>query len=278
MHLSFEFFPPQTDAGLEKLLQVAKRLEQYNPEYFSVTFGAGGSTRERTLNTVKQLMQQTKIAICPHLSCVASTRQDLQSLLDEYATMGIKNIIALRGDAPSGAGTTGSEFTHASDLVCWMRKTYNKEFKIHVAAYPEVHPETESLEKELEHFKYKCAQGADSAITQYFFNCDAYTNFVERSKATRVPIIPGIMPIKNLDAIVRFSKMCGAELPKWLEKSLHDIKDDPQQTANFVAAYTTQLCRDLLNKGAPGLHFYTLNQADLSCRILDAINCSASVG
>ncbi len=277
MRLSFEFFPPKTEAGLEKLMQVTKKLEQYKPEYFSVTFGAGGTTRERTLNTVKALIENTNTAICPHLSCVASTREELQSLLDEYAAMGIKNIIALRGDAPSGSGVTASEFKYASDLVKWMRQTYGQQFKIHVGAYPEVHPETETMAKEIEHFQHKCAQGADSAITQYFFNCDAYTNFVRSNKSSNIPIIPGIMPIKDLDAITRFSNMCGAELPQWLQKSLYDIKDDPEQTKNFVAAYTTQLCIDLLNKGAPGLHFYTLNQADISCRILDAIKCSESV-
>jgi methylenetetrahydrofolate reductase (NADPH) len=270
VNLSFEFFPPKSEQGLQKLIAVAKKLEQYNPDYFSVTFGAGGSTTDLTLNTVKTLQQNTKTPICPHISCIASSKSQLQALLDQYQELGITNIIALRGDLPSGSGMGSSEFTYASDLVAWIKSEYADQFKIHVAAYPEVHPESQSMRSDIMHFKNKCAQGAASAITQYFFNADAYTNFTKLA-GNAVPIVPGIMPIQDITAIRRFSAMCGAQIPQWLDKALTDLQPDKSATADLVVNFTTNLCRTLLANQAPALHFYTLNKADLICRVLDGL-------
>ena len=259
---SFEFFPPKTDEGAEKLRATRKQLAKLKPRFFSVTFGAGGSTRERTFDTVCEIQRDSGIEAAPHLSCVGSTRDNIREILELYRSQNIRHIVALRGDLPSGMGRAG-EFRYANELVTFIREETGDHFHIEVAAYPEVHPQAPGAARDLDNFKRKVDAGADSAITQYFFNADAYFSFVLEceKRAIDLPIVPGIMPITNYTQLARFSEMCGAEIPRWIRKRLEDFGDDREAIRAFGEEVVTQMCRRLLDDGAPGLHFYTMNQA-----------------
>lgn len=271
--LSLEFFPPRDSAAQERLLQSAKQLLTLEPEYVSVTFGAGGSTRSGTIETV-QLMHNLGFDAAPHLSCIGSSRDFLRSTLDTYREMGIRRVVALRGDLPSGMGGDSGDLHYANELVRFIREHSGDWFHIEVAAYPEVHPQADGAAQDLDYFVGKVNAGADSAITQYFFNVDGYFDFVERARAkgVTVPIVPGIMPITNHTQLVRFSNMCGAEIPRWLRKRLADFGDDRASLRDFGVDFVTRFSQTLIDNGAPGLHFYTLNNADVTmaiCRQLD---------
>ncbi|PWV71815.1 methylenetetrahydrofolate reductase [NAD(P)H] [Halomonas sp. A11-A] len=269
--ISFEFFPPNTEAGREKLVGVRDALAARGPRFFSVTYGAGGSTQDRTLTTVRQV-RESGISTAPHLSCIGSEKQQLRELLARYRVEGIDSLVALRGDLPSGMGGIG-ELRYANELVEFIREETGDHFEIAVAAYPESHPQAPSFERDLENFARKMQAGANLAITQYFFNADAYFHFVERARALGVeaPIVPGIMPITNYAKLARFSDACGAEIPRWIRKQLEAYGDDSASIAAFGEEVISRLCQRLLDGGAPGLHFYTLNQAEPSLKILDNI-------
>jgi methylenetetrahydrofolate reductase (NADPH) len=259
---SCEFFPPKTDEGAEKLRITREQLSKLRPRFFSVTFGAGGSTRERTFDTVCEIQRNSGIEAAPHLSCVASTRDSIRDILSLYKKEGITHIVALRGDIPSGMVQPG-EFRYANELVEFIRKETGDHFHIEVAAYPEFHPQAVNAETDMDNFQRKVEAGADSAITQYFFNADAYFNFIEQceKRGLSLPIVPGIMPITNYTQLARFSDMCGAEIPRWIRKRLEGFGDDRASICAFGEEVITRLCRNLLDAGAPGLHFYTMNQA-----------------
>jgi len=261
---SLEFFPPRDIAARERLVRTAKQLQAVNPDYVSVTFGAGGSTRTGTVETI-DLMRNLGFDTAPHLSCVGETRDDLAGLLDAYRARGIKRIVALRGDLPSGMGGDGGELRYARDLVAFIREHSGDHFHIKVAANPETHPQADGASSDLAYFAAKVQAGADSAITQYFFNADAYFDFVDRAAAQgiNIPIVPGIMPITNHTQLLRFSSMCGAEIPRWIRLRLTEFGDDKASIRAFGLDVVTALCRRLLENGAPGLHFYTLNSADV---------------
>jgi methylenetetrahydrofolate reductase (NADPH) len=263
-HFSFEFFPPKTDIGAEKLRDVYRKLAALKPEYFSVTYGAGGSTRERSLGTVLEIQQKSGCAAAPHLSCIGDSKPELAELLQTYKANGIRHIVALRGDLPSGMGASRGELPFASDLVRFIRETTGDYFHIEVAAYPECHPQALNLEADIRHFVHKVKQGASSAITQYFFTAESYFHFVERVRSfgVDVPIIPGIMPITNFANLVRFSDACGAEIPRWVRKQVASYADDTTSIQKFGEEVVTSLCEKLMEGGAPGLHFYTMNQAE----------------
>jgi methylenetetrahydrofolate reductase (NADH) len=269
--ISFEFFPPQTPEGMTKLLATARELAALGPEYFSVTFGAGGSTRERTLEAV-QMMRRDGLEAAPHLSCVGSTRENIRAVLHTYRELGIRRIVALRGDLPSGMAVTG-EFHFANELVAFIRAETGDHFRIEVAAYPEFHPQAKSPRDDLLNFKRKVDAGANSAITQYFYNADAYFRFVEdaRKLGITVPIVPGIMPIVKFSQLARFSDACGAEIPRWMRRTLESYGDDSASVQAFGLDVVTRLCERLLAGGVPGLHFYTLNQAGPTLEILKRI-------
>ena len=269
--ISFEFFPPNTDAGREKLVKVRDALAERGPRFFSVTYGAGGSTQDRTLNTVCQV-RDSGINTAPHLSCIGSEKGQLRELLARYREEGINSLVALRGDLPSGMGGIG-ELRYANELVEFIREETGDHFEIAVAAYPESHPQAPSFDRDVENFARKMQAGANLAITQYFFNADAYFHFVERARALGVeaPIVPGIMPITNYTKLARFSDACGAEIPRWIRKQLEAYGDDSEAIAAFGEEVISRLCQRLLDGGAPGLHLYTLNQAAPSLRILDNI-------
>jgi methylenetetrahydrofolate reductase (NADPH) len=273
--ISFEFFPPQTPEGLEKLTAVRKQLATLNPEFFSVTFGAGGSTQDRTMETIR-LIHAEGYHAAPHLSCVGSTRENILTLLLAYKNLGIKRIVALRGDLPSGMGSIG-EFQYANELVSFIRAQTGEHFHIEVAAYPEFHPQARSAYDDLINFKCKVSAGANSAITQYFYNADAYFRFVEDSRKLGItaPIVPGIMPIMKFSQLARFSDMCGAEIPRWMRKTMEGYGDDTESVQAFGLDVVTQLCEKLIAGGAPGLHFYTLNQANASLEILNRLGYHA---
>ena len=260
---SCEFFPPKTDEGAEKLRTTRDQLARLKPRFFSVTFGAGGSTRERTFDTVCEIQRNSGIEAAPHLSCVASTRESVRDILSLYKNEGIVHIVALRGDIPSGMVQPG-EFRYANELVEFIREETGDHFHIEVAAYPEFHPQAISAEADMDNFRQKVEAGADSAITQYFFNADAYFKFVEQieKRGLSLPIVPGIMPITNYTQLARFSDMCGAEIPRWIRKRLEGFGDDSASLRAFGEEVITELCRTLLDAGAPGLHFYTMNQAE----------------
>ena len=261
--LSIEFFPPKTPEGAEKLRLVKDRLaKEVKPSFFSVTFGAGGSTQEGTLRTVESIHQSGQEA-APHLSCVGSSKENIYELLRLYKEMGVRRIVALRGDLPSGMGQYG-EFHHANELVAYIRESYGDWFHIEVAAYPEMHPQASSVRADIEHFVTKIQAGANSAITQYFYNTDAYFQYIEdvESRGVKVPIVPGIMPITSSSQLLRFSDSCGAEIPRWLRKRLEGFGDDIASIKAFGLDVVTDLSLQLLAGGAPGLHFYALNQAD----------------
>lgn len=259
---SFEFFPPKTDESRAKLRETFGELAKLKPKYFSVTFGAGGSTQDGTRETVHEIQQATGIDAAPHLSCIGSTRDNVRAILREYQGKGIRRIVALRGDMPSGMGEAG-EFRHANDLVAFIRAETGAHFHIEVAAYPEFHPQAASASADLDHFASKVHAGANSAITQYFFNADAYYRFVDscEKRGVSIPIVPGIMPITNYKQLARFSDACGSEIPRWLRKRLEEFGDDLESLRAFGLDVTTDLCRRLLEQGAPGLHFYSMNQA-----------------
>ena len=260
LRLSFEFFPPKSAAGFDSLDRVVARLNETGPAFFSCTYGAGGSTRDGTRETIARLLA-LGVNATPHLSIGADDQATLFTLLDQYREMGVKRIVALRGDAPSGMGT--SRITHnAQSLVSWIRAHSGDHFHIEVAAYPEVHPDAASAEVDLEFFKAKVDAGANSAITQYFYNPHAYYDFLERSTQAgiTVPIYPGIMPITSVEGIVRFSSKCGADVPRWILKRIESLADDESALRAFSTDYLTEICAELINNGAPGLHFYTLNR------------------
>jgi methylenetetrahydrofolate reductase (NADH) len=267
---SFEFFPPKTAEASEKLLATSKTLATLNPCFYSVTFGAGGSTRDRTAETVIDIKQHTGIDVAPHLSCVGSTRDNIRDILNNYINHGIRHLVALRGDMPSGMGMRDvGEFRYANELVGFIRKECGDHFFIEVAAYPEYHPQSASPHRDLLNFKQKVEAGADAALTQYFYNADAYFNFVDNCEklSLELPIVPGIMPITNYTQLARFSDACGAEIPRWIRKRLESFGDDAASIRAFGEDVVTNLCRTLLDGGAPGLHFYTLNKAEPSLAI-----------
>ncbi|HHH44590.1 MAG TPA: methylenetetrahydrofolate reductase [NAD(P)H] [Gammaproteobacteria bacterium] len=259
---SFEFFPPKTDEGAAKLRTTREQLARLKPRFFSVTFGAGGSTRERTFETVCEIQRDSGIEAAPHLSCVGSTRDSIRDILQLYREQNIRHIVALRGDIPSGMGQPG-EFRYANELVQCIRSETGDHFHIEVAAYPEFHPQADNADTDLDNFKRKVEAGADSAITQYFFNPYAYYHFVEQcdKRGINIPIVPGIMPITNYTQLARFSDMCGAEIPRWIRKRLETFGDDRASIRAFGEDVISEMCQALLDAGAPGLHFYTMNQA-----------------
>jgi len=267
IELSIEFFPPQTPEGLEKLRLVRGKLALLKPQFFSVTFGAGGSTRERTFAVVKDIVGEGYCA-APHLSCIGATRGNIREILGEYQSAGIRRIVALRGDLPSGMAETG-EFRYANELVEFIRSETGDHFHIEVAAYPEWHPQARSPNDDLAAFVRKIKAGADSAITQYFYNADAYFNFVDdvRAQGVEVPIVPGIMPIVSFSKLARFSDACGAELPRWMRRKFEALGDDGEAIRALSLDVVTDLCQRLLAGGAPGLHFYSMNQSGLTLEI-----------
>jgi methylenetetrahydrofolate reductase (NADPH) len=259
---SFEFFPPKDEKGAAQLRATRDRLAKLRPRFFSVTYGAGGSTRDRTLETVLEITEQSGIEAAPHISCIASTRAEIRDVLHSYRQQGTRHIVALRGDVPSGMLGVG-ELRYANELVEFIRKETGDYFTIEVAAYPEFHPQAPSARANLEHFKRKVDAGADGAITQYFYNVDAYLSFVDDCEALGIdlPIVPGIMPIINFSQLLRFSELCGAEIPRWIRKRLEGYGDDRRSIRQFGVEVTTRLCAELLERGAPGLHIYTMNLA-----------------
>ena len=270
--LSFEFFPPKTEDGMASLREARKQLAQFKPEFFSVTFGAGGSTRDRTMETVLEI-QAEGFAAAPHISCISSSKQEISDLLSAYKSKGIKRLVALRGDIPSGEVSSG-DFKYAAELVGYIRAQTGDWFHLEVAAYPEFHPESVSAAKDVANFKNKVEAGANSAITQYFYNADAYTRFIETctKQGINVPIVPGIMPIYNYTQLARFSGICGAEIPRWLRIRLEAYADDLPSLRAFGADVVSELCAKLLAEGAPSLHFYTLNQSSTISTIIENIS------
>ncbi|MCC6532304.1 MAG: methylenetetrahydrofolate reductase [NAD(P)H] [Burkholderiales bacterium] len=264
---SFEFFPPNTPEGREKLRATTLQLAQLGPKFFSVTYGAGGSTRDRTLETVLDI-QGSGFEAAPHVSCIASTLAGIRDTLQRYRDHGIRHLVALRGDLPSGLATAG-EFRYAYELVDFVRREFGAHFFIEVAAYPEYHPQARNALEDLRNFKRKVEAGADSAITQYFYNADCYFHFVDECAAMGidVPIVPGIMPINRFSQLARFSDTCGAEIPRWIRNKLEAYGDDVDSVRAFGLDVVTDLCDRLLQGGAPGLHFYTLNQAGAASTI-----------
>lgn len=260
--ISFEFFPPKTDAQREQLERSVRKLKAYSPQYVSVTFGAGGSTLSYTPETVQTLRSKHGLDAAPHLSCVGGSRAEIAELLQRYRAMGCHRIVALRGDLPSGMGQAG-DFRYASELVEFIRREHDGHFHIEVGCYPEVHPQANDAHADLANFKAKVDAGADGAITQYFYNADGYFRFVEaaRKHGIEVPIVPGIMPIANFSQLRRFSEACGAEIPRWVAQRMRAFGDDVDSVRELAADVVAQLCRRLIDGGAPGLHFYTLNLA-----------------
>jgi methylenetetrahydrofolate reductase (NADPH) len=264
---SFEFFPPKTPEGMERLRGTWKQLAQLKPRFFSCTYGAGGSTRDRTLETVLEI-QSAGHPAAPHISCIGATRADVAATLELYRAKGIDHVVALRGDLPSGAASAG-ELRYANELVAFIRERTGDHFDVEVACYPEFHPQAKSPREDLANFKRKLDAGADSAITQYFFNADSYFRFVDDCEAIGIaaPIVPGIMPIANFSQLARFSDACGADIPRWLRLKMQGFGDDLASIRSFGLDVVTELCDRLLEAGAPGLHFYTMNQAGLTSTI-----------
>lgn len=270
--LSFEFFPPKTTEGIEKLRDTRMQLAKFNPEFFSVTFGAGGSTRDRTLETVLEI-QKTGLDAAPHISCISSSKNEIRDLLHKYQAHGISRLVALRGDVPSGEASAG-DFRYAAELVAFIRAETGDHFHIEVAAYPEFHPEARTPAADLQNLKRKMEAGANSAITQYFYNADSYFRFIEQCDALgiNIPVVPGIMPIYNITQLARFSSICGAEIPRWLKMRLEEYGDDMASLRAFGIDVVSELCETLRVWGVPSLHFYTLNQAGVISKILENIS------
>jgi methylenetetrahydrofolate reductase (NADPH) len=270
--ISFEFFPPKTDEGVLKLRETRKQLALLNPKFFSVTFGAGGSTRDRTMDAVLEI-QAEGFEAAPHISGISSSKEEILSLLKTYQSHGIRRLVVLRGDLPSGEVSSG-DFAYASQLLAFIREQTGDWFQIEVAAYPETHPEARSAAADLKHFKTKVDAGANAAITQYFYNADAYFQFVDQCQAMgiQIPIVPGVMPIYNYTQLARFSNVCGAEIPRWLRLRLEDYGDDMSSLRALGLDVVTDLCEKLLAGGAPGLHFYTLNQSGIITNIAERLN------
>jgi len=268
--ISFEFFPPKGEDGISQLMIQHDLLLPYGPRFFSITYGAGGSTRDRTRQIVTAFHQRAGIPAVPHLSCIGDTSESLKQLLDIYKVAGINRIVALRGDLPQEVEDIAKEFHYADQLVSFIRQHYGDTFELVVGAYPEVHPEASNAQQDLINFKRKVEAGASAAITQYFYNPDAYEDFLHRcqQQGITIPIYPGIMPITNHDRLVRFSARCGAEIPRWIEKRLLDYQEDDASLQAFGAEVVAQLCEKLMALGAPGFHFYILNQAKPTLNIL----------
>ena len=269
--LSFEFFPPKTAEGMGTLRETRAELAKFNPEFFSVTFGAGGSTRDRTMDTVLEI-QQEGFQAAPHISCISSSKEEIRNLLHAYQAQGIKRLVALRGDVPSGEVSSG-DFRYAAELVAFIRSETGNHFHIEVAAYPEFHPEARTPAADLLNLKRKVDAGANSAITQYFYNPDAYFRFIEQCAATgiNIPIVPGIMPIYNITQLARFSSICGAEIPRWLKMRLEEYGDDMTSLRAFGIDVVSELCETLKAWGVPSLHFYTLNRSGVISNIIENI-------
>ena len=275
--LSLEFFPPRQAEGLERLLATARRLQALQPDYVSVTFGAGGSTQEGTLATAQRLQETTGLAVAPHLSCVGLDAQTVLDLLRRYREMGLRQLVVIRGDRPSGSAE-GGPFHHAVDMVRFVRHHTGDDFGMQVAAYPDIHPEASSAACDITHLAHKVQAGADGIITQYFYNADAYFRLVEdiRRMGITVPVVPGIMPITNAEQLLRFSARCGAEMPRWLALRLRDLEADPPALRAFGLEVVTALCQRLLDGGAPGLHIYTLNHAEPALALCAALGYQKS--
>lgn len=269
---SFEFFPPKTEQGLSKLIACAKQLRSMSPEFFSVTFGAGGSTKTQTKETVEAVSLNTQIDTAPHISCLGTSVDDLMSLLDAYQAMGVNRLVVLRGDKPSEM--KGTSFQYACDLVAFIKERFDDQFYMEVACYPEFHPEADSAQEDFEHFVQKVKAGANAAITQYFYNIDAYFYFVDRCQQAGldIPIVPGIMPVTQLERLVRFSKACGADIPQWLRRTLEDYQDCPESLQAFGIDFVSRMCNSLQEMGVNNFHFYTLNQAETTIQICQNIN------
>lgn len=269
--VSFEFFPPKTAEGMDKLRETRTQLAKFNPEFYSVTFGAGGSTRDRTMDAVLEI-QRDGFQAAPHISCISSSKSEIRELLQAYQSQGIKRLVALRGDIPSGEVSAG-DFRYASELVAFIREETGEHFSIEVAAYPEFHPEARTPAADLQNLKRKVDAGANSAITQYFYNADAYFRFVDQCDALgiAVPIVPGVMPIYNITQLARFSSVCGAEIPRWLKMRLEEYGDDMASLRAFGVDVVSELCETLLAWGAPSLHFYTLNQSNIISNIIENV-------
>ncbi|WP_457667419.1 methylenetetrahydrofolate reductase [NAD(P)H] [Thiolapillus sp.] len=275
--ISFELFPPKTEKGMEKLKTVVGELNALEPEYFSVTYGAGGSTQERTFATVDWLREQG-IDTAPHLSCIGTDKEEILQILTRYREQGIRRIVALRGDLPSGSGLGGlGELNYANELVALIRQAFDDEFHIEVAAYPEFHPQAENALADLDNFRRKVESGAHGAITQYFYSADAYWRFLDdcQQRGIDIPIVPGIMPITNYSSLARFSDACGAEIPRWIRKRLEAYGDDLSSIQAFGTEVVTTLCRQLLDGGAPGLHFYTMNQSGSVLQICSGLGIAS---
>ncbi|MBK1735020.1 methylenetetrahydrofolate reductase [NAD(P)H] [Halorhodospira abdelmalekii] len=278
---SFEFFPPKTDQGAESLRATRQRLERLNPAYFSVTFGAGGSTQDRTYETVIDIQQQSCAEAAPHISCIDSTRERLEKMILSYRDQGVKYIVALRGDRPSGSGSSGEgDFRYANELVALIRELTGDHFTIEVGAYPEFHPEAPDAFTDIENFVRKVNAGADSAITQFFYNAEAYYRFVDEceKRGVTIPIIPGIMPLMNYEQQARFAEACKADIPRWLAKRMEAMKEDPQGRLEYGIDVISELCQELLEAGAPGIHFYSLNKAPIVERIWHNLGLSQETG
>lgn len=274
-HFSIEFFPPATPEGVEKLRAVREQLSLLKPQFFSVTYGAGGSTRDRTLQIVREI-REAGLEAAPHLSCIGATQASIREHLADFRKIGVKRIVALRGDLPSGMADPG-EFRYANELVSFIRAETGSEFALEVAAYPEVHPQAKDAATDLAAFVRKVEAGADAAITQYFYNADAYFHFVEaaRKAGVSIPIIPGIMPIASYSKLARFSESCGAEIPQWVRRKFESFGDDAESIRAFGLEVVTKLCERLIAGGAPSLHFYALNQAGLTTSLVKSLGLQA---
>ncbi|HSR64356.1 MAG TPA: methylenetetrahydrofolate reductase [NAD(P)H] [Xanthomonadaceae bacterium] len=270
--ISFEFYPPKTDEQRAQLDRTARRLREEAPQYVSCTFGAGGSTLSYTPETVRHLREAHALEAAPHLSCMGGTRDEIRQLLKLYRALGCRRLVALRGDLPSGMARMG-DFRFASDLVAFIREEHGDWFQVEVGCYPEMHPQAEDAFADLRHFKAKVDAGANGAITQYFYNADAYFRFVDdaRRLGIDIPVVPGIMPISNFSQLRRFSEACGAEIPRWIGKRMQAYGDDVDAIRDFAADFVADLCRRLVAGGAPGLHFYTLNLSKPTLNVLQRV-------
>lgn len=272
---SFELFPPKTEQGAEKLKLAVKRLAEKKPEYFSVTFGAGGSTQEGTFETVQMVGEETGVEAAPHLSCITSSRDRIRDQLARYREAGVKRIVALRGDLPATATSSSApgDLHYANELVSFIREEHGDHFELEVGAYPEMHPQAPDIDSDFANFRRKVEAGADAAITQYFFNIDAFDDFMERCKRAgiTIPVIPGIMPIVNFEQIVRFSGACGADIPRWLYYGMERYKDDNEALRDFGHDVVTRLCGKLIERGVPSIHFYTLNQSKPTLKLVETL-------